>query len=129
MPGKEQKLSQLRSTFNQIKAITGRELQNFVLGGQSLDLNEVLQAPLPLQVIDEVRVAGDSLLGVVVCKDDREGWKDEAEEILTASHLKLTSLSIERIIVKIHSAWDCYPDTANKSHNSEMNMLLSYPNS
>ena len=69
----EQKLSHLRSTFNQIKAITGRELQNFVLGGQSLDLNEVLQAPLPVQVIDEVRVAGDSLLGVVVCTDDREG--------------------------------------------------------
>ena len=69
----EQKLSHLRNTFNQIKAITGRELQNFVLGGQSLDLNEVLQASLPLQVIDEVRVAGDSLLGVVVCTDDREG--------------------------------------------------------
>ena len=53
-----------------MKAITGWKFQNFVLGGQSLDLDEVLQAPLPVQVIDEVRVAGDSLVGVVVCTDE-----------------------------------------------------------
>ena len=56
-----------------MKVITRREFQNFVLGGQSLDLDEVLQAPLPVQVIDEVRDAGDSLMGVVVCEDDTTG--------------------------------------------------------
>ena len=56
-----------------MKAITGWKFQNFVLGGQSLDLDEVLQAPLPVQVIDEVRVAGDSLVGVIVCTDEGAG--------------------------------------------------------
>ena len=67
---------------------------------QSLDLKEVLERPLPLQVVDVVRGAGDRLVSVVVCESQLVSVL--TMEQLTAADLELTGLSVQRIVVKVH---------------------------
>ena len=76
---------------------------------QSLDLKEVLERPLPLQVVDVVRGAGDRLVSVVVCESQLVSVL--TMEQLTAADLELTGLSVKRIVVKVHPAGDGDPHT------------------
>ena len=76
---------------------------------QSLDLKEVLERPLPLQVVDVVRGAGDRLVSVVVCESQLVSVL--TMEQLTAADLELTGLSVQRIVVEVHPAGDGDPHT------------------
>ena len=80
-----------------------------------LDLYKVLQAALPLGIVDVEAGAGHRLLRVVVC-----GGQDEAGRRLaglTAADLELTGVPVQRVVIEVHPAGDRDPDP---EQNTEM---------
>lgn len=67
-----------------------------------LDGQEVLEAALPVHVVDEVSLACHRIMGVVICAGQLSNTSPTSSHPLTASHLELAGVSVERIVVKVH---------------------------
>ena len=76
----------------------------------------MLQAPLPLQVVDEEGRARDSFMRVVILKYRGKSQYSfyNIQRFLTASYLKEACVSIEWVVIKIHAARYCDPNPVSQ---------------